>query len=327
MRHWSHLKIGQRVHVEIAELGFSRIGRIKYIGGVNGHYALNEKYHLPSLESGEGLEPWIGIELDDPLPFRQSHHGRETSGRFWFSCAQDCGYWAHAHQIGVLKRDPKYVGDLERRKQTTVELGPILKKDVDKSYIRSFYEDRDAVYDLAIHDRAILEDSEDELENADLDKKYGRKLCYGCDDDFRQRYRDTSDSKYYTQSRSIPNKTSDQAVQTQIDNALETVRRSKKYLESIDSRNFSVKSAKVVKDSTDFGMYLDSLKDRNSTHARNHEILRETPRMVSPPNNGKFYPRNQTLGGPSRLKSQLLPRTGTTASIPMCHSETFLMTY
>ena len=46
MRHWSHLKVGQRVQVEIAELGFTRIGTIKYIGGVNGHFALNHKYYL-----------------------------------------------------------------------------------------------------------------------------------------------------------------------------------------------------------------------------------------------------------------------------------------
>ena len=40
------MKVGQRVQVEIAELGFTRIGTIKYIGGVNGHFALNHKYYL-----------------------------------------------------------------------------------------------------------------------------------------------------------------------------------------------------------------------------------------------------------------------------------------
>merc|ERR1712110_405949 len=140
VRHWSHLKVGQRAIVTIDELGFDRVGTIKYVGGINGNYALNQKYYLPSLESGEGLEPWIGIELDDPLPFRQSHHGRENCGRFWFSCAQDCGYWAHAHQISIIKRDAKEIGSLERRKKTATQLGPILKSEVQErpGFIRSF---------------------------------------------------------------------------------------------------------------------------------------------------------------------------------------------
>ena len=186
-----------------------------------------------------------------------------------------------------------------------------MKKDVDKTFIRSFYTDKD---------RPVLEDSDDELEDADLDRKYGRKLCYGCDDDFRERY--SEEKKFYSSPR-----TSDQAVQTQIDNAMETVRRSKKYLESIDSKDYGVKSAKVIKDATEFGIYLDSLKDQSETYARRHELQKSSPRMKSPVQKVNFYPKNQTLGGPSKFRDLLLPRTGTSASIPVCHSDTFLMTY
>lgn len=154
--HWSNLKEGQRVNVYIQELGFYRTGTIKYVGGVNGHYALNHKYYTPNLETGDGLEPWIGLELDKPLPFSESHSGREVSGRFHFSCQPDCGYWCRAHQISSIKVHPKSIGALERRKKFPVDTGPILKKDLPMGQkyfckeLRSFYEP------------PILTDSEDE---------------------------------------------------------------------------------------------------------------------------------------------------------------------
>ena len=56
VQHWSLLKVGQKIWVDIVQLGFRRKGTIRYIGAVNGSASLNHRYYMPNLETHEGIE-------------------------------------------------------------------------------------------------------------------------------------------------------------------------------------------------------------------------------------------------------------------------------
>ena len=382
--HWSLLKKDQKVTVDITELGFQRQGIIKYIGGVNGHYALNHKYYSPSLESGEGLEPWIGVELTKPLPFAQSHSGREYCGRYWFSCNPDSGYWCRSHQITILKNDPKIVGDLERRKKVSVDLGPILKKDLPNSSreIRSFYEPYNGPVLTDESDEDYLEQDLDylrwregqkhkavkissevkkwkRLRSAGPSRKQSRNKHNGHNyfpSAYTDEYRNLTTRPSSSNARNLGHNSGQterylkKSTEQELNEALETVKRSKDYLRYISHKNDVTKAQLINSDSLKFGEYLDDLEQKQPMNEMQSQfslrdsfdklnISKRNPnspryvdtRLARSPRNVAFDDGNIKYDNLYR-KSQNFVYSGPNSfkeanSIPVQHSDSFYLDY